>query len=60
MALYIVNIFFKVYEKDFVNLIEVLFNSKHLEICNSPYSHVNEKESPEFLSTHFPVSREEL
>lgn len=60
MTGYIINVFFKVYEREFITLIENLFNSKHLEIGNAPYNHVNKRESPEFLSTHFPVSKEEI
>jgi len=38
----------------------MLFNNKPLEINKIPYNHVNKMESPEYLASNFPVSREEL
>lgn len=46
MAIYVVNLFFKVYEEKFISMIEILFNSKPLEIGDVQYNHVNKMESP--------------
>lgn len=41
MAIYLVNIFFKVNEEKFISMIEILFNNKPLEIGDVQYNHVN-------------------
>lgn len=46
MAIYVVNLFFKVYEEKFISMIEILFNNKPLEIGDVQYNHVNKMESP--------------
>jgi hypothetical protein len=60
VGLYILNMFLKVYEQEFVRLIEVLFNSKPHLIAEINYNQTNQMPTLEYLSTHFPVSREEL
>lgn len=60
LGVYLVNVMLKLYEVEFVKLIEALFNSKPQIITQNTYNNANQMLPLEFLSTNFPVSRTEV